>query len=174
MGQQTIPAKQNSDCGVSHCIHCGKECAQGESFCCNGCEAAYKISKPSPKHAKKPSEKSEGFEVFVQQNEQDFEITLQVEGMHCAACMVLIENALNAEKNVINARVNFSTKRLRLQWQGKKQDIIEGKEQNSSDHNQTAHDLTISSLAQDRPHTQNHTAHGECFGPIGPQIFQTR
>lgn len=43
-------------------------------------------------------------------------IQLLVEGIHCAACVWLIESALNKHKGVINAEVNLTAKRLKLRW----------------------------------------------------------
>ena len=44
------------------------------------------------------------------------EIHLLVEGIHCAACVWLIERRLAAETGVIDANVNLSVKKLRLKW----------------------------------------------------------
>ncbi len=44
------------------------------------------------------------------------EIHLLVEGIHCAACVWLIERRLAAEPGVIDANVNLSVKKLRLKW----------------------------------------------------------
>ena len=44
------------------------------------------------------------------------EIHLLVEGIHCAACVWLIERSLNQLPGVLNARVNLSGKRLLLTW----------------------------------------------------------
>lgn len=41
-----------------------------------------------------------------------------VEGVHCAACMARIERAMNTVEGVEQARLNLSTKRLTLTWQG--------------------------------------------------------
>lgn len=43
-------------------------------------------------------------------------LTLAVDGLHCAACVWLIESALARETGVVAARVNMSTRRLRLAW----------------------------------------------------------
>lgn len=43
-------------------------------------------------------------------------IHLLVEGIHCAACVWLIEHALAKEPGVLNAEVNLSARRLRLRW----------------------------------------------------------
>jgi len=44
-------------------------------------------------------------------------LTLAIDGLHCAACVWLIESALAAEPGLDVARVNMSTRRLRLVWQ---------------------------------------------------------
>ena len=44
------------------------------------------------------------------------EISLLVEGIHCAACVWLIERALAQLPGVLSARVNLSGKRLLLRW----------------------------------------------------------
>lgn len=53
-------------------------------------------------------------------NEQDGTHTLNilVDGMHCPSCVAIIEDALNKQENIINARLNLSTKRLRISWHG--------------------------------------------------------
>lgn len=47
----------------------------------------------------------------------EHELFLQVDGMRCASCAWRIESALNAHEHV-NARINFSTERLHVTWQG--------------------------------------------------------
>ncbi|EIC21854.1 heavy metal translocating P-type ATPase [Thiorhodovibrio frisius] len=44
------------------------------------------------------------------------ELQLAVEGIHCAACVWLIENGLSAMPGVTDARVNLTGRRLRLRW----------------------------------------------------------
>jgi P-type Cu2+ transporter len=43
-------------------------------------------------------------------------IHLLIEGIHCAACVWLIEHSLAKVEGVISADVNLTTKRLRLRW----------------------------------------------------------
>jgi len=43
-------------------------------------------------------------------------IHLLVEGIHCAACVWLIEHSLAKQSGVISAEVNLTSKRLRLKW----------------------------------------------------------
>jgi P-type Cu2+ transporter len=43
---------------------------------------------------------------------------LMVEGVHCGGCVQRIERALTAEPGVVEARVNFTTRRLAVTWRG--------------------------------------------------------
>jgi Cu2+-exporting ATPase len=45
-------------------------------------------------------------------------VNLLVDGMHCPSCVAIIENALKKQDAVIAARLNLSTKRLRVTWNG--------------------------------------------------------
>jgi len=53
------------------------------------------------------------------------EISLMIEGIHCAACIWLIEKVLGEADGIIAARVNFSTNRARVQWDSKRLSIGE-------------------------------------------------
>ncbi len=55
-------------------------------------------------------------EEFVHQVGEAREINLLVEGIHCAACVWLIEQALGRMPGVLSARVNLSAKRLLVRW----------------------------------------------------------
>ncbi len=46
------------------------------------------------------------------------ELNLVVENLHCPSCIPRIEGALVGRPGVIEARVNLSTRRLRLRWHG--------------------------------------------------------
>lgn len=93
------------------CLHCGERTAPGQDFCCPGCEAA---------HAAAASvTKGSGFSRLANEmDEGGFNLTLGVEGIHCAACIRLIENALGSEDGVTHARVNMSTNRVNMSWTG--------------------------------------------------------
>lgn len=41
-----------------------------------------------------------------------------VDGMHCPSCVAIIENALKKRGEVLSARLNLSTRRLRVTWKG--------------------------------------------------------
>lgn len=53
---------------------------------------------------------------YVDKLEDERTIHLLVEGIHCAACVWLIEHSLAKQKGVISAEVNLTAKRLRLRW----------------------------------------------------------
>jgi len=55
-------------------------------------------------------------EEFVDSLGEERAIQLLVEGIHCAACVWLIEQTLNRIPGVLEARVNLSAKRLRVRW----------------------------------------------------------
>ena len=103
------------------------------NFCCSGCELAYKIVKKSgfenyyrlreidEKERKIKPEFLSRIEISnfstVTKN-GDYEISLMLQGLHCAACVWLIEGILRKEKNVKIARVNIAKKTLLLRWGG--------------------------------------------------------
>ncbi len=55
-------------------------------------------------------------EEFVGDLGEERDIHLLVEGIHCAACVWLIEHSLNAMPGIIQAQVNLSGKRLHVKW----------------------------------------------------------
>lgn len=53
---------------------------------------------------------------YLDINNEVRSIHLLVEGIHCAACVWLIENALSKQAGVITAEANLTVRRLRLTW----------------------------------------------------------
>lgn len=53
---------------------------------------------------------------FVSSLEQQRQVNLLVEGIHCAACVWLIENSLRRMDGVLEAKVNLSGRRMLLSW----------------------------------------------------------
>lgn len=116
------------------CLHCQNSLAKSqEKFCCVGCDAAYKIITKF------------GFESYYQRREINylerkikpeiaeeinlaefavshpggfFSASLMIQGLHCAACVWLIESILKKKPEVLIARVNLSKKTLFLKWKG--------------------------------------------------------
>lgn len=107
-----------------------------QAFCCTGCksvcEAIYaagldgfyrrtpegEVLGPPPEPPKELTlyDIDEVQEEFVDSLGETREINLLVEGIHCAACVWLIENGLQAMPGVEEARVNLTGRRLRLKW----------------------------------------------------------
>ncbi len=55
-------------------------------------------------------------EEFVGDLGEERDIHLLIEGIHCAACVWLIEHTLNAMPGIVSAQVNLSGKRLHVKW----------------------------------------------------------
>ncbi len=120
----------------NNCLHCEKNLeADQKDFCCNGCQSAYQIIQEnncenyyisriiSPKEfSLKPDLENEldilEFISITQNNE--CQVDLMVQGLHCGACIWLIENLLKKQSNVIDARINLTQKTLRIKWIGDK------------------------------------------------------
>jgi len=106
------------------------------SFCCTGCKSVCEaihaaglegfyqrtpegeVLGPPPEPPKELAiyDIAKVQEEFVTSLGQVREINLLVEGIHCAACVWLIENSLKALPGVADARVNLTGRRLRLKW----------------------------------------------------------
>ncbi|MBM3579296.1 MAG: heavy metal translocating P-type ATPase, partial [Alphaproteobacteria bacterium] len=114
-----------------NCRHCGE--ISKEEFCCLGCRAAYGIvnklgfssyynlrEKNFAAGALKP-ETDENLDItsFIHKEKTDTNsVLLMVQGMHCAACIWLIESILQKQENVVSARINLTKKTLLLRWRG--------------------------------------------------------
>lgn len=127
------------------CKHCN-EISGNKKFCCNGCMAAYgliqkmnlkkyydfckKIYNSKPMKIENIINKIDYSEYIKESNDKIhnkiFEINLIVEGIHCGSCVWLIENTLSKQKNVLLAKVNLSTKKLKILWKNNSADCING------------------------------------------------
>ena len=110
--------------------------SQQQDFCCIGCksvceaiyqaglEGFYKRTPDGARLAPPPELTKDAAlfdldavqEEFVHELGESREINLLVEGIHCAACVWLIEQSLKATTGVVEAAVNLSGKRLRVKW----------------------------------------------------------
>ncbi|MCE3254848.1 MAG: ATPase [Rickettsiaceae bacterium] len=121
----------------NYCLHCGLENktqshSEQDYFCCKGCEAAYKIinnlglenyykTRLLDRKARplKPEENNQiDIVEFANQENDGWSIDLMVDGLQCASCVWLIENILRKQTEVKKARINMTSKRLRLEWSG--------------------------------------------------------
>lgn len=123
------------------CDHCGIEIPeddlrtavigqQTKHFCCHGCHGAYLIiqgaglddfyrkrswAEPGiPEHAYDQHYTSEYLEKFITRRDDTAEIILLIEGIRCATCVWLIEKILTQTDGISDARLNFSTHRLKI------------------------------------------------------------
>ena len=143
-GRRVDGVGQTSDARCFHCGLPVSTSARVEArvqdrervFCCTGCksvcEAIYsagldgfyrrtpegEVLGPPPEPPKELAlyDIDEVQEEFVDALGETREINLLVEGIHCAACVWLIENGLQAMPGVEEARVNLTGRRLRLKW----------------------------------------------------------
>jgi Cu2+-exporting ATPase len=58
---------------------------------------------------------------ITQENNGGYGLNVLVDGMHCPSCVAIIENALRKNSEITSARLNLSTKRLRINWSGTKE-----------------------------------------------------
>ena len=117
------------------CAHCGLPSGD-ERFCCAGCEAAYGVIAGLglgafyAKRVRDVAARALRPERFLAESLADFarhvvvlrnraaEITMAVDGLSCGACVWLIEQMLQTRPEVQSARVNLTTRRLKIVYQG--------------------------------------------------------
>ena len=62
---------------------------------------------------------ADGYEGLVSANDNgEQELSLLIGGVHCAGCIQKIESSLKEQKDVHEARLNFSTGKLNVSWEG--------------------------------------------------------
>lgn len=125
-----------------NCLHCHEKLKPSQiDFCCLGCNAAYKLvnSLGFDKYYElreinqntvniKPEEKDDFSQIediseFIKEEDGGvYSANLMVKGLHCAACVWLIESILKRQENVLDSRINLSKKTLNLRWRGDKED----------------------------------------------------
>jgi len=120
---------------TTECLHCGDhvpaQSEAGADFCCKGCRGAYelinglglksyyerRVIDPDTK-ALRPEDDGLviDYHAHVIEDNDVHTLYLMVEGIHCAACVWLIETVLSKQDGIVQARVNMSTRRLVLKW----------------------------------------------------------
>lgn len=125
------------------CTHCHLEfnkevmIVDGEHyFCCNGCQGVYhllsdegldgfyekagnvKLTPPTQQYEDSSNFNARAFyDKFVKVNSDGFsEVSLIIEGIHCAACVWLNEKALHKMEGVIEANINFTNNKATIIW----------------------------------------------------------
>jgi P-type Cu+ transporter len=125
------------------CDHCHLEFSDsvmihdGEyRFCCKGCQGIFHLlkdegldsfySKMGETTLAPPTEQFEDSanfdspafaEQFITETDEGLkQVSLVIEGIHCAACVWLNEKALHKMEGVIEASINFTTNKARITW----------------------------------------------------------
>ncbi len=125
------------------CTHCHLEFSKdvmikdGEHyFCCNGCQGVFhllsdegldsfydklgdnKLAPPSDQFEDASNFDSPAFyERFVSVNKEGFsEVSLIIEGIHCAACVWLNEKALTNMDGVVATNINYTNNKAKIIW----------------------------------------------------------
>ena len=131
---------------ATHCYHCSLPVVTADSFsadvaggkrlfCCAGCQAVYLAiyraglqdfyqKTQTDKLAPPPAVSPEFISYDLDEVQSDYVTThhtrrtihLLVDGIHCAACIWLIEHALKNKKGVIAAEANLTARRCRVTW----------------------------------------------------------
>lgn len=116
------------------CRHCGAalEPSASDEFCCLGCRAAYRLidaaglasfyqhreQKTGIRPLKPDGNRRPDAAFNVLCNGGECSLHLMIDGLHCAACVWLIERMLEREADILAARVNFTQSRLKIAWRG--------------------------------------------------------
>jgi Cu2+-exporting ATPase len=133
----TLAATKLQRAGVAAapvCVHCGASLAGGTgSFCCSGCAAAYRLIEGLGLHryydsrhldlqARLPRPPDDPVRDIADYatagNDGTQSLHLMIDGLHCPACVWLIESVLARQPEVVKARINLSSRRLLLAWRG--------------------------------------------------------
>jgi heavy metal translocating P-type ATPase len=130
---QSLPFKQ------THCLHCGNELGAtgvvesgGKAFCCRGCLSVYELLhhlgldgyyklkealSADQKQVPIDPDSSESYEYLNQDNfiklytteESPLTMNFYIEGIHCAACLWLIERIPRTVSDIESVSLNMST-----------------------------------------------------------------
>ena len=123
-----IPGGSRIDCSIHD---------KTESFCCQACAQVCQIINdaglerfyeyaPQERQWETPASAPEDVEIFdhlevqrdfvLQLPDNSLQAQLYIEGIHCPACIWLIEHTLKKMNGVLNAEVNYTKNRLKLNW----------------------------------------------------------
>jgi Cu2+-exporting ATPase len=122
------------------CLHCGDLVGDRVAFCCRGCAGAFELIKSLGLGRYYERRAQAGVARGIQPEEAPVaadpsawiaadpngicRLSLMVDGLHCGACVWLIEQSLAQESGVEQARVSLSTRRLTLSWRKDEADPV--------------------------------------------------
>lgn len=128
------PHTQIAALASGSCLHCGRPAAEdGDGYCCGGCAAAHALIEdlgldlyyrrrtldPAQRPPRPDEEAPPDFAIFTRRDaDGTHRLDLAIDGLHCAACVWLIESVLARQPDMVAGRVNMSTRRLSLGWRG--------------------------------------------------------
>ncbi len=134
------PSAVRPSTATAICAHCGEQMAPAAAspFCCSGCAAAYRLVgelglgryyerrrlEAGTRLPRPPDEADADLAAYATvAADGTSSLQLLIDGLHCPACVWLIETALQRQPGVIEARVNLTTRRLHLRWRGGADDV---------------------------------------------------
>ena len=124
----------------STCYHCGEDCNaelvvfKDKPFCCQGCQMVYEILKEkdlcqyyemdqqagiSLKGKRKAAfawldDEGVKAQIFDYQEEALAKVTLYLPAIHCASCIWLLENLYQFNSGILDSKINFLKKEIKL------------------------------------------------------------
>jgi len=131
---------------VTPCFHCGLETrnpltgtieGQERLFCCSGCRTVCEIihsqglesyydkrgdaksGRAAAEAPEFPFDHEDFQRQYVQQDGESCQVSLMVDGMHCAACVWLIEKGMARHSGIQDVQVSLGTQRAHLRWDPK-------------------------------------------------------
>jgi Cu2+-exporting ATPase len=128
---------------ATRCFHCGLETknplvgtieGQDREFCCSGCRTVCEIihsqgldsyyakrgdstsGRAAPTVLEFPFDHEDFQRQYVQTDGESCRVSLMVDGIHCAACVWLIEKGLARQPGLQDVQVSLGTQRAHLRW----------------------------------------------------------
>ncbi|MBM3589943.1 MAG: heavy metal translocating P-type ATPase [Alphaproteobacteria bacterium] len=125
---------------MTKCLHCEANLdVNQQDFCCLGCEQAFNIINQNgfenyyksrvlnPLETKLKPDSDINFNpqelVTFDEISKNYRLDLMIHGLHCGACVWLIENLLKKQNHIKQARVNLTQKTIQICWQGTIEDV---------------------------------------------------
>jgi Cu2+-exporting ATPase len=134
MNMMAVHAAEIGPEASARCAHCGASLAAGAAnFCCAGCTAAHALVHnlgldqfyrqrqlvPGARPLRPEDEPDVDYAAHVVTDGRGRStLHLMIDGISCAACVWLIESVLAREPAILEGRVNMTTRRLVIRWDG--------------------------------------------------------
>ena len=123
------------------CLHCGLPLGKSDDkFCCNGCRTVYKLinatglnqfydikSEAIAPPAELRPDNFAWLDIMLENNTDTslLQLKLDVQGIHCAACVWLLQKLFDRFDGALNLRINPALGRADITWDSNKGDIRE-------------------------------------------------